>query len=230
MNRVALGYNRFLNVNGAPLATVNQDWAGKIGVENTSPVWFPDMNFTGSEWQGGKYGKLGVGYYGPGANGSWAVMDDLTYIKGAHSIHVGYQYMNYYYNDRSYPGSGSFSFSPRSTGAPGNLADTGNSVASFLLGAVNSASRGIPTLSTGMRQPYHAVYAADDWKITPKLTMNFGLRWEIIPPFFERTGRMSYIDLNAPNPEANNLPGAMVFGKKPNSTYWKEFGPRLGFA
>jgi len=231
VNRVALGYNRFLNVNGAPLATVNQDWAGKIGVQNTSPVYFPQMNLaSGSQWQGGSYGHLGVGFYGPGANGSWAVTDDLTYIRGAHSIHLGYQYMNYYYNERNSQGSGQFNFSPRSTGAPGFLASTGNSVASFMLGAVNTASRAIPTLSDGMRQPYHAFYASDDWKITPKLTMNYGLRWEIIPPFFERTGRMSYIDLNAPNPDAGGIPGALVFGKKPNTTYWKEFGPRLGFA
>jgi hypothetical protein len=69
--------------------------------------------------------------------------------------------------------------------------------------------------------------------VTPKLTVNAGLRWEIIPPFYETTGRMSEIDLNASNPGAGNRPGALVFashGNRFNETYWREFGPRLGLA
>jgi hypothetical protein len=64
--------------------------------------------------------------------------------------------------------------------------------------------------------------------------MNLGFRWEIISPFYETTGRMSEIDLNAPNPGAGNLPGALVFAgpgrSRFNDTYWKEFGPRFGIA
>jgi hypothetical protein len=183
-----------------------------------------------AQWQGKAYNRLGVGGYGPNPTGSYAVNDDLTYMKGAHTIHFGYQYMLYYFNAVQLPGSGDFHFNSRTTGAPGFLADTGSAVASFMLGAVNNASRGVPTLTQGTGQPYHAFYASDDWKITPRLTMNYGLRWEIIPGWYERTGRVSYIDLNAPNPGADNRPGALVFGKKPNSTYWREFGPRLGFA
>jgi len=104
-----------------------------------------------------------------------------------------------------------------------------------MLGAVGSAGHGINALgNSGFRAPYHAFYAMDDWKLTPKLTMNFGLRWEVIPPFYEVTGRMSEVDLNTPNPDAGNLPGALVFAGSGRSrfsdTYWKEFGPRFGVA
>ena len=89
-------------------------------------------------------------------------------------------------------------------------------------------------LSDGFRQPYHAFYAADDWKVTPKLTVNLGLRWEIIPGFYEVTNRMSEISLSVPNPGAGNFPGALIFASPSNrtfsNTYWKEFGPRLGVA
>ena len=44
------------------------------------------------------------------------------------------------------------------------------------------------------------------------------------------TGRMSVVDLDTPNPDANNLPGALVFPDRVNDTYWKLFGPRFGFA
>jgi hypothetical protein len=50
--------------------------------------------------------------------------------------------------------------------------------------------------------------------------VNVGLRWEVIPPFYEVTGRMSEIDLNTPNPGAGS--GRSHF----NDTYWKEVGPR----
>ena len=139
------------------------------------------------------------------------INDDLTWIKGAHSFHFGYQYTKYYYNERYSRGSGAFQFSSIRRTRPDFSTTTGNSFASFLLGAVYSANRDVPTLSSGFRQPHHAFYAMDDWKITPKLTLNVGLRWEIIPPFFERTGRMSYIDLDAPNPGCRGTAGRSGF-------------------
>ncbi len=230
MNRVAAGYNRFLNQNGAPLATIGQDWAGKIGIQNTSAAWFPRMSFSGREYQGGSIARIGVGYAGAGANGSYVVNDDLTWLHGRHSAHLGYEFKRYYYNERNFSSSGSFSFTPQSTDLPGYLNQTGHAFASFLLGAVGNAGRDVWELSPGFRQPHHAFYAMDDMKVTPKLTVSVGLRWEVIPPFYERTGRMSFIDLSAPNPEAGNRPGALAFRNRPSSTYWREFGPRLGLA
>lgn len=230
INRVSAGFNRFYNQNGARPETINQGWAQQLGIQNTSDAFFPTFNFSGTQYQGGTLAQIGSGGLYPSANGSWVVNDDLTWVHGAHTFHFGYQYTRYYYNERSPDGSGAFRFTPNQTDFPGRSTNTGNAFASFLLGAVSRASRGINPLSTGFRQPQHALYAMDDWKITPRLTVNVGLRWEIIPPFFERTGRLSYIDLNLPNPGADNAPGALAFGKTPSTTYWREIGPRLGFA
>ena len=230
LNRIAAGYNRFRNQNGAPPETVGVDWAGKLGIQNTSPAWFPTFSFSGREWQGGTVGRMGVGFFNSSPNGSWVWNDDLTWIRGSHSFRFGYEYKRYFYNSQDQSSSGAFTFHARSTDLPGYLTETGHAFASFLLGAVNNASRSIVTLNPGFRQPHHALYAMDDWKVTPRLTLNMGLRWEIIPPFYEVTNRLSYIDMTAPNPEAGNLPGALVFNKTPHSTYWREFGPRFGFA
>ena len=236
LNRLSAGYNRFVNDNGSFPSFVNQDWAGKLGIQNTASTMFPTFSFGGAgaaPYQGGTIGRMGVGFVDESSNGSFVYQDDLTWIHGKHSFRFGYDYTRYYYNDHSLSDAGAFTFSPRETDAPGFLTDTGHSFASFMLGAVHSASHGISALSDAFRQPYHAFYAADDWKITPKLTVNLGLRWEVIPPFYETTGRMSEVDLNVPNPGAGNLPGALVFAPKGgrfNNTYWKEIGPRVGIA
>jgi hypothetical protein len=230
INRFAAGFNRFLNQNGEPLAQLNKDWAGQIGIQNTAATVFPDFRFTGPDYQGGTINGIGVGWFGAGANGSYILNDDLTKIHGKHTFHFGYQYSRYYYNERNYSDAGNFTFSPIQTALPGYTTQTGNAFASFMLGAVQNASHGISVLSDGFRQPYHEFYANDDYKVTPRLTVNLGLRWGVIPPFFERTGRMSYIDLSEPNPAAGNLPGVTVFRNRPSDTFWGQIGPRVGMA
>ncbi|HEY3439324.1 MAG TPA: TonB-dependent receptor [Paludibaculum sp.] len=230
INSFALGYNRFLNENGAPAATVNQDWASQIGIKNTSATVFPRFSFSGADYQGGTIAKIGVGWAGAGANGSKVLKDDITKIWGKHTIHAGYQYTEYFYNERNYSDSGTFAFRNVETALPGYTSQTGNAFASFLLGAAHSAGHDIAGLSDGFRGPYHAMWFSDDIKLTPKLTLNLGLRWEVITPFFERTDRMSYIDLSQKDPTAGNLNGLLVFKNRPTDTYWKELGPRLGVA
>lgn len=230
VNRLALGFNRFLNINGAPQSTINQGYAAKLGLQNLPGTVFPEIRFSGKEYQGGTIGQMGVGYSDYSPNGSYILQDDLTWIRGQHSFRVGYEYTRYFYNDRALSDAGVFNFSPRATDLPGYLNNTGQAFASFLLGAVNSASHSVVGYSQGFRQPYHGFYAMDDWKLSQKLMVNLGFRWEIIPPFYEVTNRMSEIDLNAPNPEAGSRPGALVFRSHVNNTYWKEFGPRIGLA
>ena len=230
INNFSLGYNRFLNQNGAPLYTVGQNWAQKIGIQNTSATVFPLFNFSGPDYQGGTINKIGVGWYGAGANGSEVIKDDATKIWGRHTFKFGYQYTVYRYDEENYSDSGQFHFSPVATALPGYTSDTGNAFASFMLGAVNSASHNIAALSDGFRGPYHASWISDDFKVTPKLTVNIGFRWEVITPFYERTNRMSYIDLGAPDPAAGGLPGLLTFKNRPTTTYWGEIGPRLGIA
>jgi hypothetical protein len=235
LNRLSAGYNRFRNVNGNPPERIGIDWAGQIGIKNTDATYFPVFRFQGSEVQGGgRYGiangRMGIPFHSDAPNGSSVIQDDMTWLRGSHSFRFGYSYTRYFYNDRSLSSPGDFTFHPRQTDLPGFANQTGHSFASFMLGAVNNATRDIFALVGGFRQPYHAFYVMDDWKATNKLTFNVGLRWEVIPPFYEVTDRLSYVDLDAPNPEANNLPGALVFAERANDTYWKMFGPRFGFA
>lgn len=230
LNRFAFGYNSFRNQNGAPPETYQQGWPALLGLSGTPDTIFPTFTFSGREWQGGSVGRMGVGFYGSGTNGSYIGQDDVTMIRGAHTFRMGYEFKQYFYKDDPIENGGAFTFSYRSTDLPAFSTQTGHAFASFLLGAVNNANRNIFGGTNDFRQPQHSLYFMDDWKVTPKLTLNLGLRWEIIPSFYEVENRMSYIDLGLANPEAGNLPGALRFGTKPHDTYWKEIGPRFGFA
>lgn len=230
LNRAALGYNRFRNENGAIPDTVNADWASKIGLQNLPGTMFPFMDFSGTNEQGGSIARIGVGFVDDSANGSTVFADDATWIKGKHSVKFGYEYSRYFYNDNALSDAGNFHFTAQATDLPGFDATTGHAFASFLLGGARSASHGITGIVSAFRQPYHEFYVSDDWKLTPRLTINYGLRWGIIPPLLERTGRMSEVDLTVPNPGADNHLGALVFRSQVNDTYWKQIGPRFGLA
>ena len=224
-----MGYNRFINKNGAYPTTINAGLAASIGLQNLPDTMFPVIQFNGpgSVLQGNSIARMGVGFADVSPNGSSIFQDDLTMLHGAHTFHAGYEYKRYFYGDRALSDAGTFTFSARQTDMPGQLTSTGHAFASFLLGAAHATNHNVQGYSQAFRQPQHSFYFMDDWKITPRLTLNTGLRWEVIPPFYETTGRMSQVSLSAKNP-VTGLPGALVFQNRVNDTYWKQILPRVG--
>ena len=86
-----------------------------------------------------------------------------------------------------------------------------------------------------------ALFAQDDWKVRPNLTVNLGLRWSFDTPRSEADGDTSILDPTLPNAAANGIPGALVFagkgaGRNGNqgetwaNVYYKDIEPRVGFA
>jgi hypothetical protein len=230
INRIAGGINRFVNENGVPPTAASGGYSAALGLQNINSPYFPVIKFSGTNYQGGNIDTLGYGSEDYSPNGSYIYQDDLTWIHGKHTFRFGYDYRRYVYTDRSNSNGGAFNFNPAQTNLPGYSTQTGNAFASFLLGAANSASRNIAGYTSAFRQASHALYAMDDWKLTPRLTVNLGMRWEIIPPLYETTNRMSEVSLSVPNPGAGNRPGALIFGGPFNDTYWGELGPRIGIA
>ena len=116
---------------------------------------------------------------------------------------------------------------------------TGLAYASFLVGEFNSSSvtsYGVQEYASRFRPI--SPYVQDNWKVTPKLTLDLGLRWDYFPPVRENVDNMSFFNPNVANPITGRN-GALQFAgygantcncDTPINTYWKNFGPRIGFA
>ncbi|MGH9661720.1 MAG: hypothetical protein ACRD96_24445, partial [Bryobacteraceae bacterium] len=212
LNHFAIGFNRFRNRNVSVF--LDQDWPSKIGLQNVPQTTFPDLRFDGQAHLGGGIGnggRLGSALRGDSANGSWITQDDVTIIRGRHNYKAGFELRKYYYNTRNRHDTGIYRFDARQTRLPGFADQTGHAFASFLLGALASTQRSVSPSNFGHRVTQPGFYFMDDWKATRKLTLNIGMRWEIIGGLYEVAGRMSGVDLGLPNPAAGNRPGALVF-------------------
>ncbi|MGH9835088.1 MAG: TonB-dependent receptor, partial [Blastocatellia bacterium] len=194
------------------------------------------------EYQSDGYTAWG-GSNGDGSeNPIFTIGDDLTIIKGRHTIKTGYLYERLHYNGfgrQTLAGLVRVSRAQTSIPQSGNSAlGGGNSFASFLLGEVNSAQ----TENDRFVRQYwrgHAAYIQDDWKVNQKLTLNFGLRYDVTMPPLERDDKWSDFDPFTPNPSANNRLGALRFagfeqgevGKRTLVEGWYNgWGPRFSFA
>ncbi len=175
-----------------------------------------------------------------------ALAANATWIKRGHTIKFGWDGRLFRDNQLSLDGgAGTFSYDTAYTTGPnpraGVPAGQGpyDSYAALLLGVASSGS--IRYSDTWARQQYyHALFFQDDWRLTSKLTLNLGLRWDIETGFTERFNRQAYLDPNVPSPlaQATGLPlrGGAVFSGVNGAPrqLWKtdanNFAPRVGLA
>ena len=187
----------------------------------------------------------GFGYYARQSSGTNTTLPgrmDLSWIKGKHELKFGTEYsliapvalVSAYT-------PGQFNFGNGETAqfaGSSAVLNTGNGYASYLLGEVASSMEQSPFFFKHT-DTSHSLYAQDRWRVTPKLTVNYGLRWDLFLTAHESYDRMSAFDPTIPNPAAGGLAGALTFwgnGPGRNSRHqlvdpvYKNFGPRLGVA
>jgi hypothetical protein len=236
LNQFRAGFNRqhqFLI--GDEIATNYGQKVGIAGINNGFPVvngWtFTPLAQNQDEIQ-------------PVSN-TFLLADGLNWTKGKHNLKFGFDFRKLQHQGIYPSRPASFGFGAGETAFPsGDLrGSTGAGYAGFLLGAVDGSSEYINDVVAGSRWTYLSFYAQDDVKITPRLTMNLGLRWDSYTPVREAHDRMSVMDPTVPNAAAGGLLGSYVFagtGSAPHTgnsrltnaqdTYKKAFGPRLGLA
>lgn len=165
---------------------------------------------------------------------------NFTWVRGSHSLKFGYEFEKIWMavNDNN-PLYGAYYYQGGYTTVSGSpVAD--NYWADFLFGDTSSYSLANYFVAHLLQQ-MHNVYAEDDWKVTPRLTLNLGLRWEYGSPYSELHNNISNFD-PASQTVLTITPGATagngitpvspsgVYGKTLINPDWTDFGPRLGFA
>jgi hypothetical protein len=123
------------------------------------------------------------------------MLDNVTIVAGKHSLKIGFEHRRTQFNlgQGSSP-RGSFSYSGVFSQNPLSRAGSGNGFADFLLGLPDSASIGT-NVRAGIRVRNYSSFLQDDWRISTRLTMNIGLRYEYTTPVTEVANRMANFDI-----------------------------------
>ena len=166
---------------------------------------------------------------------------DLTKTLNKHTVAFGYMgVVNQILGGHVYGTKYNFPIDSTAGPDPSNETQgTGQGFASFLLGVPdNNGSTGV-NAQLATEKNYIGWYVQDDWKATPRLTVNAGIRYEIQTPLTERHDKQQYFDFTASNPIGTGTglttPGELVFNGGGNrrglyNTSYSNFGPRVGIS
>jgi hypothetical protein len=249
--QIALGYTRLLGPNKVLDARLglSKTKAGKytLSIGNNA---FTIPGLPTNPVVAGGLPSIGIsgGFTGFGrqsTNPQWqnpSVLDpkvNFTWLRGKHSLKFGFEYEHIWMavNDNN-PLYGSYTYGGGYSASGSTVADT--YWADFLFGLTSSYQLA-NYFVVHLRQTMDSAYAQDDWKVTPKLTLNLGLRWEYGSPYSEQNNYISNFDPTtqtvltlAPGATAGNgitpYSGGGVYGKTLVNPDLTDLSPRIGFA
>jgi hypothetical protein len=268
-NQFKIGYTRFFMPINNPTQGLTPYEIGTFGVTNLpagqAGQEFPGVSFSSPSKINGTTTSITPATWTTDSNSAstqltipnnYSLVDNVQWLKGKHQFTFG---MTYQFeglnnaNPATFTGVLPLNFNQYATAnytAGGSTIDqtnTGFGYASFLLGAEGATSSG----TTGLTLPLQNVatiytrikaiapFAEDTFKLSSKITIDAGLRWDYLPPLHEKFDHYSFLNPTATN-SATGSPGAMEFAGSyggagvscgcttPVQTYWKDFGPRIG--
>lgn len=243
LNTFHATWNRFRN----PSDAVSQSggWDSALGLLNGAGnfplVYFDSGMYTngGNFANGWNFSPIGSQYNDFYAANTFIYNDEVDWTKGRHTMKFGAEFRALQFN--SHPDSNTFNaihFDPTTTAPnwyvyPGAYNQLGSSFGSFLLGDVYSASVTANDPEYGRRKAF-SLYAIDDFKVTPRLTIDLSLRWDYNNPYKEKYGRWASFEAQDYNPVSKEL-GQMEYLTSGSQSFerrqdWFNFGPHVGMA
>jgi hypothetical protein len=230
VNEFHTSYMRFANVVGQPVGGVGPtlasqgfvEGAGTLGIVPLAPKIEGIENVALNDF------TFGVDTTGLiQANNTWQWSDDFTRELGPHTLKVGGEFHLDQVNvnpDAVF--NGSFQF----TGS-----ETGSDFADFLLGVASYYRQG-DSRSFYLRNRYIGLYGQDSWKVTPSLTLNYGVRWDVLPPWHEKYNQIQTLIPDRQSIVFSGAPRGLVFPGDPGiprtlaPTRYTNLAPRIGLA
>ncbi len=254
VNDMRFGLSRLVNSHISPRAnTVNVVKELGINIPSDNPLYWgvPNIGVAGLSGLGEESDAPFINY-----DTTIQLIDNFSWTFGTHSAKFGGEVRRVRYNQiGGVVTRGRFNFDGRYTQQPLLPAAQrgGHAFADFLLGHFNNSEGQIGAPVANFRSNYFALYAQDNWKVTPKLTVNYGLRWENDQPFRDKHDAIVNIDFRWDNsfepiyvragtgdPYENNPPFRLApdiqyvrdgrFGSRAFQNDLNDFAPRLGIA
>lgn len=192
VNETRFGYTKFYNTIGPELA-FSRDVVGELGIPGLAsgpPVqWgIPNVSLQGV------YAGFGNDSEGPyeNNNASYQIINNLSWIHGKHTFRFGGEIRRDHYDQVGNQfARGQFTFTRNATQnlALGNRI-SGDPFADFLLGETFQAEAAVSIADAKFRSTGFALYVDDTWKISQRLTLSLGLRYEMTPPWADQTGKL----------------------------------------
>jgi hypothetical protein len=202
----------------------------ELGIKNVSLNEFPLVSVANQSMI-----PLGSSASNGDRDRSYVFSEALNFVHGRHNLKIGGDYRRQMW-DTYNPGklAGNYSFSGAFTNLPG-VQNTGSGFADLLLGYPASTAININDYTYRWNINSAGTYIQDDFKITPKLTLNLGIRWEYNGPYSEANGQYAIFNPNIVNRQTGNL-GDVQFAKIDTKSdhfspsVYNNFLPRIGFA
>ncbi len=160
-------------------------------------------------------------------NNTYQIIDNFTKIVGTHTLQVGGDFHYDQINERNYDdANGAYTFGG---------GETGLDFADFLIGAPDNFTQASQQLLDS-RDKYFGVYAQDSWRARPTLTINYGLRYEIMTPWYDTQNKLETVIAGEQSRVFPTAPQGLVVPGDPGvprtlaPIQYHNFAPRIGFA
>src|SRR5262249_5403528 len=183
VNEARFGYSLFFNALSA-IGAFTTDYVTALNLPNLvagPPVtWgIPSVTFNGDGFSA--FGDNSDGPY-QNSNNTAQFIDNVSWNKGKHSFKFGFEYDRQNFNQLGNQYSrGQYTFAPNATRKEDKTG--GSAFAEFLLGDVYQGTVAVAAANALFHRNMEAAFVDDTWKVTPKLTLSLGLRYELTPPF-----------------------------------------------
>jgi hypothetical protein len=225
LNQLTLGYTRSFSLSTPTIQRLPQE----LGIAG-----MPQYTDGGSV-RFSVAGRFTLGSGGPVKfiSNVYQVQEHVNWIRNRHTFKFGFEHLDLSFF-QSFLGPPQFSFNGQRSG--GGVATRGDPMADFLLGAYQELG-----VTNGVRvndgsNTFSALFLHDDFKVSPALTLNLGLRWELPTPWVDKYDRINTV---VPDPTVRSRkfptapPGMLFPGDLPRGLYDTDknnFAPRFGFA